>query len=185
MDGGIITIGMPIATGGIITGLTARTAAAGHAATEKLPPVAVGKVRYRPIADISDSIRVCGMPKKVKWRSAPKSKDYEGAKNFLTLLCSEGDADRLIKRLKQAEPIERAPKDLLRAAALPLLSEDNAHVSRDLKDVHAGKALPPVLLVRGDLKNSHRLVVADGYHRICASYHLDEERPVSCRIVDL
>lgn len=125
------------------------------------------------------------MSKKVKWRSVPKGKDFEGAKNFLTLLCSEDDADRLIKRLEQAGSIERAPKDLLRAAALPLLSEDDPHVGQDLKDIRAGKSLPPVLLVRGDLKNSRHLIVADGYHRICASYHLDEDRPVSCRIVDL
>lgn len=124
------------------------------------------------------------MSKKVKWKSAPKGKDFEGAKNFLTLLCSEKDANRLVDQLEKAASIERAPKDLLRAAGLALLGENDPHVSQDLKDVHAGKALPPVLLVRGDLKNSRHLVVADGYHRICASYIVDEGMPVSCRIVD-
>jgi hypothetical protein len=28
------------------------------------------------------------------------------------------------------------------------------------------------------------LTVADGYHRICASYHLDEDTDIPCRIVD-
>jgi len=45
--------------------------------------------------------------------------------------------------------------------------------------------LAPILLVRGGLKDSRHLVVADGSHRICASYHIDEDRPVPCRIVDL
>ena len=26
---------------------------------------------------------------------------------------------------------------------------------------------------------------ADGYHRICASYHLNEDAEIPCRIVDL
>ena len=125
------------------------------------------------------------MTKKIEWRSHPKAKDYEGVRDFLSLLCSEADADALIERLSNAEPIERAGKDLLRAAALPLLSKDDPHVSDDLKDIRKGKPLAPVLLVRGNLKKSFSLVIADGYHRICASYIVDEGSPISCRIVDL
>jgi hypothetical protein len=39
--------------------------------------------------------------------------------------------------------------------------------------------------VRGDLHTNRPLVVADGYHRICASYHLDENADIPCRVVDL
>jgi hypothetical protein len=35
-----------------------------------------------------------------------------------------------------------------------------------------------VLLVEGI-----PLWVADGYHRVCASYHLDEKAPVPCLVV--
>jgi hypothetical protein len=27
------------------------------------------------------------------------------------------------------------------------------------------------------------LWIADGYHRVCASYHLNEKTPVPCRII--
>jgi hypothetical protein len=54
----------------------------------------------------------------------------------------------------------------------------------DLKRIQKGKALAPVLLVRGDLGKGLPLVVADGYHRICAVCHFDESAPVRCRIVD-
>jgi len=27
--------------------------------------------------------------------------------------------------------------------------------------------------------------IADGYHRVCASYHLDEDTEIPCRLVDL
>ena len=30
-----------------------------------------------------------------------------------------------------------------------------------------------------------QVVVADGYHRICASYHIDEDADIRCRLVDL
>jgi hypothetical protein len=124
------------------------------------------------------------MSKKIKWKSGAKAKDYEGVRDFLTLLCSEGEADKLIADLMKAVPIERAGKDLLRAAALPLLSEDDPHVTKDLKDIRKGKSLPPVLIVRGELKKSRYLVIADGYHRVCASYIVDESSPISCRLVE-
>jgi hypothetical protein len=38
--------------------------------------------------------------------------------------------------------------------------------------------------VRGRLDAHVPLTVADGYHRICASYHIDEDADIPCRIVD-
>lgn len=125
------------------------------------------------------------MSKKIKWKSSPKGKDFEGVKNFLTLLCSNKEADKLIELLEEADPIEHAAKDILRAAQLPALSSEDPHVNKDLKDIQEGKALAPVLLIRGDLKKAHSLVIADGYHRVCASYIVDEGSPISCRLVDL
>ena len=71
-----------------------------------------------------------------------------------------------------------AAKDLLRASHLPLLGSDDSEVAADLKKVSLEAKLSPVLLVEGD-----PLWVADGYHRICASYHIDEKAEVPCRIV--
>ena len=45
--------------------------------------------------------------------------------------------------------------------------------------------LSPVLLVRGQAAGGLALIVADGYHRISASYHLDEDADIPCRIADL
>jgi len=63
------------------------------------------------------------------------------------------------------------------------LPEDNVHVTKDLEKVKKGELLSPVLLVRGRLDGHVPLTVADGYHRICASYHLDEDADIPCRIV--
>jgi hypothetical protein len=59
-----------------------------------------------------------------------------------------------------------------------LLAADDSEVSADLEKVKGGEKLSPVLLLVGS-----PLVVADGYHRICASYHLDEKTLVPCRLV--
>jgi hypothetical protein len=42
-----------------------------------------------------------------------------------------------------------------------------------------------VLLVRGDETRGLPLVVADGHHRICASWYWDENEPVACRLASL
>ena len=42
-----------------------------------------------------------------------------------------------------------------------------------------GKALSPILLVR----QSGKVVIADGYHRLCAVYGFDEDAPIPCKIV--
>lgn len=70
-------------------------------------------------------------------------------------------------------------------AAQPLLPRDEPHVDEDLKRIAKGKPLPHVLLIRGEMGRGLPLVVADGYHRICAVVYFDENAPVSCRIVTL
>ena len=46
-----------------------------------------------------------------------------------------------------------------------------------------GKYLSPVLVVLGRADKDVPLTIADGYHRICASHHLDENADVPCRLV--
>ena len=71
-------------------------------------------------------------------------------------------AKALVKSLRNSKLVEHAAKDLLRAARLPLLPSDESHVDEDLKRIHKGKALAPVLLVRGDIATGLPLIVADG-----------------------
>ena len=75
-----------------------------------------------------------------------------------------------------------APSGILRAARLRLLAVDNPHVKSDLAKIEKHEALSPILLVRGDLPTGVPLQIADGYHRVCASYHTDENTDIPCRI---
>lgn len=117
------------------------------------------------------------------WKEEPDEHDYPAAESYLSLVLPPARAKRLARRLR-GRPIERhKAKDLLRASGLTLLPPDNVHVAKDLAKVREGHLLSPVLLVRGGLETGLPLTIADGYHRVCASCHLDEDADVPCRIV--
>jgi hypothetical protein len=116
------------------------------------------------------------------WKKNPEDGDYKAASDFLNLLCPEASARKLVGALRKASTVERSAKDLLRAGNLPLLGKDDPHVEDDLDKIHRGKPMAPVLLIRGNIAKGAPLVVADGYHRICAVCHFDEDAPIRCRI---
>ncbi|MGZ3853625.1 MAG: hypothetical protein ACXVBX_12590 [Flavisolibacter sp.] len=113
------------------------------------------------------------------WLADPEEHDYAAAFDYLTLLYAEDVVKEIVEHLKKAETTRKKAKDLLRASGLSLLPETNFHVKEDVRKVKKGKKLSPVLLVRGE-----RLVIADGYHRVCAIYYLSEDLEVPCRITD-
>jgi hypothetical protein len=121
---------------------------------------------------------------KEHWMTEPEEHDYPAALDYLTLLMPEKEAARIVDALRAAPLVHRKAKDLMRASQLPILPAENAHVAEDLHKVRKGKLLSPVLLVRGKTHRASSLLVADGYHRICASYHLDENADIPCRIVN-
>jgi hypothetical protein len=125
------------------------------------------------------------MAQKRHWTSEPEEHDYPAADDYLSLLLPAPAAHALVEQLRSTPLVHRKAKDLLRASGLPRLDADNAHVAKDLEKVHSGTPLSPVLLVRGDLRVGVPLIIADGYHRICASYLIDENADIPCRIVDL
>jgi len=121
----------------------------------------------------------------VAWADAPAPDDYPAAVSYLRLIASQAQAEVLTTLLSQAPTVSQHAKDILRAARLPLLPGDDPEVVKDLKKVAKGRALSPILLVRGDISADRRLQIADGYHRVCASYHVNEDTEIPCRIADL
>ena len=119
------------------------------------------------------------------WKLEPDEHDYPAAADYLSLLMPPERAAQVVAGLQAGRLVHRKAKDLLRASRLPLLPGDDFHVGADLDKVRRGQLLSPVLVVRGYLAGDIPLTIADGYHRICASYHLDENAEIPCRIVDL
>ena len=119
------------------------------------------------------------------WQDAPEEHDYPAAESYLSLVLDAPTAAALASALRDAPTSVYLAKDLLRASRLPLLERTDAHVAKDFAKVRDGKRLSPVLLVRGRASTDYPLTIADGYHRICASYWIDEDAPIPCRVVDL
>lgn len=124
------------------------------------------------------------MKEKVIWKGEPDQHDYPAAESYLSLVTSPDRAAALAHQLQAATMMQAKAKDILRASGLRLLDKTNPHVASDLQKVAEGGKLSPVLLVRGDLVSGVPLQIADGYHRVCASYHLDENTDIPCRVVD-
>jgi hypothetical protein len=118
------------------------------------------------------------------WQTSPDRHDFPAARTYLSLIADPATVDKIVKALEKAPTTTYEVKDILRASSLPLLEKDNQHVAEDLDKVSKGQKLSPILLVRGRFMKNRDLVVADGYHRICASYWLGENSPIPCRIVD-
>ena len=113
------------------------------------------------------------------WLAEPESHDFPAAKDYLELVMNDIAVDEKVKQLQRAHTIVKKAKDILRASGLPLLPKDNIHVKANLKKVKDGKKISPVLLVVG----YNNLIIADGYHRVCAIYYLSEDLDVPCRLV--
>ena len=114
----------------------------------------------------------------VKWLEKPEAHDFPAAADYLTMLADANTVKKVIKRLEAGTVTHRKAKDILRAAQLRLLPVDNPHVAADLTKIEKGQALSPILLVRGDFPTGVPSQIADGYHRVCASYHTDENTDI-------
>jgi hypothetical protein len=116
-----------------------------------------------------------------RWLDEPNEDDYAAAESFLTLIYDEQSTASFVKELKKAEVLQFKAKDIFRASGLPLLGINSSHVKADQKRLVAGKKLSPLLLVRQ--ASSGKVVIADGYHRLCAAYSLNENASIPCKIV--
>lgn len=117
---------------------------------------------------------------RLKWSETVDDKDFDAGRRYLELLFAPTSARALVRALKSAPVNSFAAKDVLRASELPLLSAKDGDVARQLKKIDKGAPLSPLLLVR---ESGHaRLVVADGFHRLCAAVHIDQDAEVACKI---
>jgi len=117
---------------------------------------------------------------KIKWFDKPQKHDYPAAASYLSLTMSQDEAETIVGELKQADMAEFAAKDIFRASELSLLGVSNSHVEHDTAQIIRGEKLSPLLLYRN--KVNGKLIIADGYHRLCAVYKFDEDAIIPCKI---
>jgi hypothetical protein len=117
----------------------------------------------------------------IKWLAEPEDQDYPAAASYLGLIYPDDRVTNLVSMLKNAPMTSFKAKDIFRASRLSLLGISNIHVEKDKEKIHKGKSIAPLLLVR-DSTNG-KVVIADGYHRLCAVYALSEDANIPCKIV--
>jgi hypothetical protein len=117
----------------------------------------------------------------INWLSEPEEHDYPAAASYLSLTFDETAATAYAKKLRTARVAEFKAKDIFRASGLSLLGISNSHVKKDQQKIASGKKLSPLLLVRDTTRG--KVIIADGYHRLCAIYSYDEDANIPCKIV--
>lgn len=119
--------------------------------------------------------------KEIKWLPDVEEHVYPAAASYLSIIYSAEKVSAIMVKFRHAAIVQFKAKDIFRASWLSLLGVSNSHVEKDRQKISGGKALSPLLLMR-DEQNS-KVIVADGYHRLCAIYSLDEDALIKCKIV--
>jgi hypothetical protein len=114
------------------------------------------------------------------WLPEPEDHDYPAATSYLSLIFDPAVAEGHTKALMAAPMSSFKAKDIFRASELALLGETNSHVAKNRAKMAAGKLLSPLLLIRDAAHG--KVIVADGYHRLCAVYVDDEDALIPCKI---
>ena len=118
---------------------------------------------------------------KIRWLNKPQKHDYPAAASYLSLVMDLPAAENAAEKLKKTEMTEFAAKDIFRASGLSLLGISDSHVEKDRAQIARNEKLSPLLLYRD--KANGKLIIADGYHRLCAVYKFDEDATIPCKIV--
>jgi hypothetical protein len=117
----------------------------------------------------------------IVWSRKNGGHDYPAARHYLSLLYPRNKVAKIVAQLRRAKLSQFQAKDIFRASQLPALTDSDFHVRKDRNRIRKGAALAPILLVRDP--EHGRVIIADGYHRLCAVYDFDEDAVVQCKIV--
>ena len=117
----------------------------------------------------------------INWLPEVEEHDYPAAGLYLSLIFDTDSVTTLVDQLQVASISMFKAKDIFRASSLSLLGVSNSHVKKDQKKIRLNKALSPLLLVRD--QTNKKLIIADGYHRLCAVYSFNEDALIPCKIV--
>jgi len=117
----------------------------------------------------------------ISWLPEAEAHDYPAAESYLRLIYSDDKVSKMVTKLRKAAIVHFKAKDIFRASQLSLLGVSNSHVETDRKKISQGISLSPLLLVRDKING--KVVIADGYHRLCAVYTFDEDALIPCKII--
>ena len=116
----------------------------------------------------------------ITWQDDANPDDYEAAGHYLALVDNQKNIDKTLADLKAGTIVEYKATDLLRAAQLIVPKADDRPTREQIKKIKHGEPVSPVLLVR--VPALRKVIVADGFHRICAAYRIDPDVVLHCKL---
>jgi hypothetical protein len=119
----------------------------------------------------------------IKWLKKPADHNYPSAESYLSLIIDPAGARTIVSYLKKESISFFKARDIFRASGLPLLGISQHQIEHNLKKIENGEPLSPILLIR-DVKHK-KVIIADGYHRLCAVYHHNDNMEIPCQIISL
>lgn len=104
-----------------------------------------------------------------------KQEDFVAAQSFLGLLFPDTSATEIANQFIDIEVTIKNATDILRAAGYPVPKEHEVE-----NWLNEDETLSPVLLAR---TLERRLLIVDGYERLCESFELTKDREVPVRLI--
>ena len=118
--------------------------------------------------------------RQVQWLDDAVDDDYTAAAHYLSLHDSQKNVDALVADLRAAGITEFKAVDLLRAAQLIAPEADDRPTREQIEKIKNGERISPVLLTR--VPALKKVIIADGFHRVCAAYRLDPDVILHCKL---
>lgn len=115
---------------------------------------------------------------RIVWLPEPEREALDAAGGYLELHVHPTVAMAMTDEMLRVPTVTKLVSDILRASDLPLIGVDDARVKRATCEIEDHHKMSPVLLVRG-----MPLIIADGYHLLCAIHRLDPLAEVECRLI--
>lgn len=103
--------------------------------------------------------------------------DFEAARTWLLRMFGPDTADRLMASLEAAPTVSRMACDIVRTGCITLIPKDNLMVAHFMRHLRRGNMFKPLLLVEW-----RPLIVADGHHRLAASFYTDPGMLIPCKV---
>jgi len=119
-------------------------------------------------------------PRQVQWLEDASDEDYSAAAHYLSLLDVQKNVDKAVAEMRSATITEFKATDLLRAAQLTVPKIDDRPSREQMKKIKNGEPISPVLLMRASALK--KVIIADGFHRICAAYRIDPDVVLRCKL---
>ena len=117
----------------------------------------------------------------IQWLPYVEEQAYPAAQSHLGLLFGKDRVDRFIAELRSAAVVRFQANDIFRTSGLSPHGVSHSHVDRERKRILKGEDPSPLLLVRDEPHG--KVVIAEGYHRLCAVYSIDEDAWIPCKII--